>query len=225
MAIKLYEKTKVDIPVQAVEMTGDTTSRYYDLNGYDRGLFVLNCAIMADDVTAKIEVFGADVAAGTGGALIASHTATITSPVKGTIGYIHVNNPDNDDEVTVNGVTFTKKASADAAAREFTNVTELAAQITTHVPGVTAAVDNTNYALLTSTVPGETAISITDAADKLVPSLRSAQAFVEVDQSAGKRFVAAKVTVSAETVCSVTLIRGDARNLPVTQATGAQYPA
>lgn len=225
MAIKLYEKTKVDIPIQAVSLTGNTISKYYDLSGYDRGLFVLNCAVMADEVTAKIEVFGADVAAGTSGALIASHTATITSPLKGTIGYIHVNTPDNDDAVTVNGVTFTKKAAADAVAREFTNVAELVAQITSHVPGVTAAVDNTNYALLTSTVPGATTISITDAAAKLIPSLRAAQAFVEVQESAGKRFVAAKVTVSAATVCSVTLVRGDARRMPVAQAAGAQYPA
>lgn len=225
MAIKLYEKTKVDIPVQAVSLTGNTTSKYYDLSGYDRGLFVLNCAVMADEVTAKIEVFGADNAAGTSGALITGHTATITSPVKGTIGYIHVNTPDNDDAVTVNGVTFTKKAAADAAAGEFTNVAELVAQITALVPGVTAAVDNTNYALLTSAVPGETTISITDAATKLVPSLRAAQAFVEVDESAGSRYVAAKVTVSSATVCSVTLVRGDARNMPVTHAAGARYPA
>jgi hypothetical protein len=227
MAIKLYEKMKVDIPIQAVALTGNATSKYYDLSGYDRGLFVLNCAVMGDTETAKIEVFGADNAAGTSGALIAGHTATITSPVKGTIGYIHVNSPDADDEVTVNGVTFTKKATKDDAANEFVTVADLAAQITAAGIGLTGTVDNTNYVLITSTVPGETVVTITDAATKLPPSLRAAQAFVEVDETAGSRYVAAKVTVSASggTVCSVDLIRGDARNMSVHQATGAQYPA
>jgi len=225
MAIKLYERMKVDIPVQAVALTGNTTSKYFDLSGYDRGMFVLNCAIMADAETAKIEVFGADNAAGTSGALITSHAATITSPVKGSIGYIHVNSPDTDDAVTVNGVTFTKKTTKDDAANQFATVADLVAQINAAGLGLTAAVDNTNYALITSTVPGKNVVTITDAATKLPVSLRSAQAFIEVDESAGYRYVAAKVTVSASTTCSVTLIRGDARNMPVAQATGAQYPA
>lgn len=225
MATKLYEELKVDIPIQAVALNGNTTSEYFDLSGYDRGLFVLNCATIDDTETAKIEVFGADEADGTGGALITSHTATITSPIKGTIGYIHVNTPDNDDAVTVNGVTFTKKASKDDDANEFATVADLVAQITAAGLGLTAEVDNTDYALITSTVPGRKTVSITDAAAKLVPSLKSAQAFVEVDESAGSRYVAAKVTTSAEIVCSVTLIRGGARNMPVSQATGAQYPS
>lgn len=224
MAIKLYEKTKVDIPIQSVALDGNTTSKYFDLAGYDRGLFVLNCATIADTETAKLEVFGADEADGTGGALITSHTATITSPVKGTIGYIHVNSPDNDDAVTVNGVTFTKKATKDDAANEFATVADLAAQISAAGLELTAEVDNTDYVLITSTVPGKTTVSITDAATKLVPSLKAAQAFVEVDASSGSRYVAAKITTSAEIVCGVTLIRGDARNLPVSQAAGAQYP-
>lgn len=226
MAIKLYEKTKVDNVIAAKSRTtGNETSRYFDLQGFDNGLFILNCATMARTNTAKIEIFGADAADGTGGALIASHEATITSPTKMTIGYVHVNSPSNDDTLTVNGVVFTKKASADAAEREFNVIAELVAQINASVPGVTAAVDNTNYVLLTSTVPGATTITLAASNDtRLVTSGQAAQAFVEVSEQRGKRYVAARVTTNATVILSVDLIRGNARRLPVQQATAAQYP-
>jgi hypothetical protein len=223
----LHEILKQDVALAPQSLaTTNVTSPYFDLSGYDSATFILTAAVMAAAATAKLEVFGAAIAGGSGGALIADHTATITSPTKVTIGYIHVNTPDNDDTVTVNGIVFTKKASVDATAQEFTNIAELVSQINTYVDGVTAAVDNTNYVILTSTDPGKTAITLatTDAA-KLVVSSLAGVAVVQVLATAGKRYVAAKVTTVGTIICAVDVIRGHARNLPVTQVTAAQYPA
>ena len=223
----MYDRVKVDpaLVPQSIAST-NVTSAYYDLSGYDSAIFVLSAAVMAKDATAKVEVFGSDAADGTGAALITSHTATITSPTKVTRGYIHVNSPDNDDTVTVNGVTFTKKSTKDDDAREFTAIAELAAQIILHVPGVTASIDNTAYLIVEAVDPGATTITLTSTdAAKLVVSSLSAVAFVEALSAAGKRYVAAKVTTVGTIICGVGLIRGIARRLPVTQATAAQYPA
>jgi hypothetical protein len=222
----IRDRIKIDPALTPTSLAStNLTTRYYDLKGYDSALFVLSTAVMAAAATAKIEVFGADVATGVGGALITGHTATITSPTKVTQGYIHVNSPDNDDAVVVNGVTFTKKASVDAAARQFTNIAELRAQIISHVPGVTATIDNTNYLIIDPVNPGALTITLASEAAKLVVSSRNAVAFIEALSAAGKRYVAAKVTTTATVICAVDLVRGIARKLPVAQATAAQFPA
>jgi hypothetical protein len=222
----LFDRLKVDpaLVPQSIAST-NVTSRYFDLSGYDSAVFVLSAAVMAAAATAKVEVFGSDAADGTGGALIASHTATITSPTKVSVGYIHVNAPDNTDAVTVNGITFTKAAATDNAAREFLNIAALKAQIDAQVPGVKATIDNTNYLIVEPVNPGATTITLFSDDAKMVVSSRAAVAFVEALSGAGKRYVAAKVTTTATVICGVDLVRGIARRLPVKQATAAQYPA
>jgi hypothetical protein len=225
--IKLYEKTKVDTALTPQALaTSNATGPYFDMQGYDSALFILTAAAMASGKTAKIEIMGNSVAGSSGAAAISGYTATITAPTKVTIGKIYVNTPDNDDACTVNGVTFTKKAAKDDDENEFTSVAELVAQINAAGLGLTAAVTDTNYATIISTVPGAVAITLTTTdATKLAISSEEAVAYVEVTESAGKRWLAAKVTTDATITVGVTLIRGLARRLPVTQVVAASYPA
>jgi hypothetical protein len=223
--IKLYEKLKVDVALQpgAVNDT-NVTGPYFDLAGYDSALFMLETGAIADTKKATIQIMGNTQAGSTGAAAITNYAAEIVGSVKAAIAKIHVNTPDNDDAITVNGLIFAKKATKNDASRHFTTGAELAAQITSQCEGLSAS-ESGGYVTIISADPGKTVISLEDAADKLVPSTVAAVAFVDVPEGAGKRWVAAKVTTDANITCSVSLVRGHARNLPVVHAAAARYPA
>lgn len=218
--VTLKEKLKYDaaIPAQSIA-SGTVTSAYYDTSGYDSSLFILNTGPIADTKKAILQIMENDVAGATGAAELTGYTSTVEAVVKATAMKVYVNTPDNDDAVTINGLTFTKKAAKDDTKREFTTVAELVAQINLWIPGCTASVTDTSYASLISTNPGALAFTAeTTDSTKLAVSLEEGIASVEVPEGAGERWLAAKVTTDATIVCSVTLIRGNARKLPVTQA-------
>lgn len=225
--IMLKEKIKVDTALtpQAIAST-NVTGPYFDLTGYDSALFILTTGAIADGQKATLQIMGNTVAGSSGAAAITNYAAEIEGANGAAIGKIYVNTPDNDDAVEVNGVTFTKKSTKSDANREFTSVAELVAQINLHVPGVTASVTDTNYATIISTNPGAVTVTLgTNDTTKLAISIVAAAAYVEVPASVGKRWVAAKVTTDDTITCAVTLIRADARKLPVTQVVAAEYPA
>lgn len=223
--IKLLEKLKIDIALQPTSIaTTNVTGAYHDLTGYDSALFMLHTSAVANGKKATLQIMGNSQAGSTGAAALTGYAAEIVGSAKAAIAKIHVNTPDNDDAIKVNGLVFTKKAAKDDDAREFTTGAELAAQITAQCEGLSAS-ESGGYVTIISEDPGKTVITLTDAAAKLVPSTVSAVAFVEVPEGAGKRWVASKVTTDDTIVCAVSLVRGHARNLPVSQAVAARYPA
>ncbi len=224
--IRAKEKLKIDTALtpQAIAST-NVTGPYFDLSGYDAALFILTTGAIADGHKATLQIMGNDVAGSSGAAAITGYAAEIEAVNGATIAKVYVNSPDNDDAVTINGVTFTKKAAKDDSKNQFTTVAELVAQINAGVDGVTASVADTNYALVISTNPGDTVITMsTTDSTKLAVSVVAAVGYVDVPALEDFRWVAAKVTTDATITCDVVVIRYDARRLPVTQAVAAEYP-
>ncbi len=222
---RITEGLKLDIGVAPVSLASTSkTGDYYSLRDYRRAVGVLTADAMAVTKTAKLELFEAKDAAGTGAQLITGAAATITANTKVSELTIALATVLAAETVTINGLTFTAHATTTTPAnREFSisgtdtaDGDELATVIndeTFGVPGVTAV----NAAgTLTLTVDDRGATTITAASGDATFTIATvkAAASIEVDDfdlSDDYSYVACKVTTDATIVVAAVLQRGDPR--------------
>lgn len=233
----LAKRVKLDIGLLAQALNNtNVTGKYFRMDMDRKALFVLNGGAMAATKTTIIELLQAKDTAGTDAKGIPSTagqtaTATVTANTAVTEATLTLATVLATEAVTINGLTFTAHANTTTkASRQFkidgddtADAAALAACINDSVygvPGITA-VPAVAVITLKSTVPGETLITITDAAANTITAATTReQAYVEVDVGSldlanGFEYVAAKVTTTANTVVAVELIRGDSRFEPV----------
>ncbi len=242
----ISEKVKIDHALLPMALNNtNTTGRYYDMSGYRRALFILMLGAMASTKTGKIEVLEAKDESGTDAAALSGATCTVTANNKVTKMTITLATAIAGDAITINGLVFTGKAGAASYAdREFsidTSDTAAAASLvlcinhaTYGVPGVlaTSALGVVTIIMYKESDPEPNSYNdylamgtITASSDDATVTIATVEAlaFVEVDASSmsdDMTHLAAKVTVTANTVVAVPLLRGDPRNTP-TQEVGA----
>lgn len=232
---RIYEDTKLDIGLvpQALNNT-NATGRYHSTENARRVLAHLEVGAMAATTTAIVELLQALDAAGTSAKGIPTTagqlaTATITANTLVTEATIELASVANTDVVTINSVSFTKAATTAVSSREFADAAGLVsciANVTYGVSGVTGVANGT-VVTVNATDPGATVITLskTENAGTITLATTKAQAYVEIESALldvenGFTFVAPKVTTTANTVVSVSLLRGDPR-ITVTQKVGA----
>jgi hypothetical protein len=233
---RLTEVVKVDVALDSTSVSTATVTRYFDMADYRKAAFVWQVNALTATQTSAALVRVADNPAGSNSAVLTGAEGTINNTtanviVGATEATIVVTAPTVGHTVTINGITFTAAAAASLEDREFdqsgdnsADAASLAAGINDPeygVPGVTA-VANTNTITLTSTVPGETTISVTGTASTLVPAITAAIGYIEVESGklSGNRYVALQITNTGAQTTSAVLLRSDAR-LGVEQAVGA----
>lgn len=222
---RITEATKLDIGVAPVSLASTSkTGPYYLARDFRRVLGILTAAAMAVTKTAKIEMFEAKDAAGTGAQLITGATATIAANTKVAELTIALATVLAGETVTINGLVFTAHATVTTPAnREFSisgtdtadgdELTTLIADETYGVPGVTA-VNATGTLTLTVDDPGATTITASSGDSTFTIATVEAEAYVELDHfdlSDLYSHVACKVTTDATIVVGATLLRGDPR--------------
>ena len=224
------EDIKLDVAIEPQSIVGDSTTAFFDMSHYGRALFVVQLGAMADAVTCAMQARQDVSEAGTTAKDITNAAAIATSCTKVTSAKLTVDGCDVGDTCTINGLTFTGAAAESLKDRKFAadntknketgeSLAKAINDATYGVPGVTAAADANGVVTLTATLPGETDITVTGTAIKLVPATLSALAYVEVDSAHldhanGCDHVALKITNSAATITSVLLLRGAGRYTP-----------
>jgi len=240
---RIYESEKLDIGLVSQALNNNNeTGRYFNTKNYGRVLALLNGGAMAATKETTIELLQATDVDGSDAKGIPSTaeqeaTATITANELVTKATVTLSTFLAGGTITINDLVFTAHADTTTKAnREFSisgndtaDAVELASCIndgTYGVPGVKATAD-TGVVTLTSLEPGETVITVSSDPDDgtCVKATVEAQAFVEIksdllDHLNGFRFVAPKVTTTANTVIGVSMIRGGFRHSPV-QKVGA----
>lgn len=234
------EKVKIANAMLPISVNGDsTTHKYFPMNSYHRVAFhVIGCAAsIADAVTMILQTMQATNAAGTGAKFVTNNVATATVPAKVIAANVTLLNAVVGSAITINGLTFTGAAATDATKREFIASGNDAADCTAliscinhavyGVPGVTAAEGDGDSIDLTVSEPGETTITITDAAAVFTPIATALEAIVEVDASnldiaGGFDHIGCLVTTSAAITCSTTAIF-DPRYSPGQQVAAEKY--
>jgi hypothetical protein len=225
----MLEQNKVDVGLvpQALNNT-NVTGAYHPMRYHDELLAVLLVGAMAATKTAKLELYQATDATGSGGEAITGKSATGTANTLVNKATLTLATVLAADTVTINGLVFTAHASTTTkASRQFSiagtdaqDATELAACINDTdygVPGVLATV-NSNVITLTSTEPGETTITVaTSGSTVTLATVEAAIAVpllaeeMKVNEATPFTHVAAKVTVTANTTVSVLFIRNNQR--------------
>ena len=232
---RINEIVKEDIGLTPQSLAStNNTGKYFLMQNYRQCLLHLVTGTIVAGGTVTVSFLQATDAAGSNAKAITNATATVTSGTKDISADVALASVSTGDTVTINGVTFTQGSTV-VASRTFADAAGLVlciASSTYGVPGVTGTVANTNHVVLTSTVPGETAITVSRAnvGGTITLSTVEAQAYVEVEVSQLDTqnatygpfiYLAAHVvTGSATVLCAVSLQRGQARYLPV-QIVGA----
>lgn len=233
----MSEAQKIDIALTSANLNGASTGPYYDLAKYGKALFVVEIGAMAAAATSALQVMQATNAAAGGPAkVVTNNTATITANTRVAAATLTLVNVAVGNQVTINGRTFTAAAAADLPNRVFSQAgddTADAASLvlainhaTAGVPGVTAT-SALGVVTLVATEPGETTITITDAAAAITPATLRAVAYVECDAAyldTANNFthVALRVTNSAAMQTGAVLLRGQARYSPGQQVAASK---
>lgn len=232
--MRLYEANKIDAALlpQALN-NSNVTGRYFTMQLYRRALAILSVGAMAATKTAKIEIYEATSASGGGAQLLTAASATITANTAVTKATVALGTVLNGDTVTINGITFTAHTDTTTAAdREFSiagndsaDADELVSLINDATYGVDGVTASNNAGTITLTVdePGELTLTISASSSTFTIATVEALAYVDIeadDLSDGFTHIGAKVTVTANTVVEVTLIR-EPRTIPATQYVGA----
>jgi len=225
---RLSEDAKLDVALTPQSLDGNDTGEYYDMSKFRRGLFVLNCGEIVKDETVKMEILQAKDADGSDSKALKdidddAVVATITGPANATEATLTLGTVLNEDEVTINGLTFTAETDTTTEAdREFAidgNDTGTCINDETYgVPGVTAT-SAAAVVTLKSTDPGETLITVEDDAATITPAVTVAQSYIDIqtallDNANDFTHVAAKVTTEDTSVVGVVLARYGARYMP-----------
>jgi hypothetical protein len=233
----LTETAKVDVGMVGQTISdSNVTGPYFDMQDYRRAVGILIDGASADTKVSTIAFMQATDADGSGPAkAVSGATASITCPTLVTKATVALATVLNGQTITINGLVFTAHTDTTVkASRQFAidgddtaDAAALASCIndaTYGVPGITAAAD-TGTITLTSTDPGEKAITLAQSAATFTFAQVEAIAFVELDASQldlanGFRFVALKVTRTGNGIAAALLARYRARYTP-TQVVGA----
>lgn len=217
------EAVKYDVAVAPASLvTTDATGRYFDMRQHRRAVVVFSAADMAATNTVICQVREAKDAAGTDAADLTGATATITANSRANIVTLTLATVLNTEAVTINGLVFTAHTNTTTkATRTFSisgddtaDAVELGACIndaTYGVPGVTAT-PAAAVVTLTSTVPGNTTITIGSPAATITPATVEAIGYIELqhgDLDPGFTHVAVKLTSAGTIVTGATLLRSE----------------
>lgn len=222
----LYKRAKVDIGLvpQALNNT-NSTGKYFPMHMFNKALFWLLGGAMEAENKTSIKILQAKDANGTVVKDIKDANAIIKANTAVTAAKLTLSEVKADDTVTINGVVFTAADAADAANQIFaagTNNTACAASLAEVINAAGLGIKATSSSGdVTVVAEDDATITITtNAPGRITVATTEAEAFVEVDVGSldlanGFEYVAAEVTTTAaNTVVSVTLIRGDARFEP-----------
>lgn len=252
MAIpKAIERYKVDLGLVGQTINNsNVTGPYYPVAGYRKFLAVCIDGASAANKTTKLEWLQATALAGTEAKVVkqanaSTGTESSATSVAAATGFTNVTECTltlasmlNGTSVTINGLTFTAHTntttanlrqfkidgddSADAAA-----LAGLINHATYGVPGVTAVAADA-VITLSSTVPGETLITVSTAlaATTCVPAITKQVLYSEIDIddldiAGGFVYVAPKVTKAGNGVVSVVVLREGGTYGPVAQKVAA----
>ena len=219
----LYKRAKVDIGLvpQTLNNTNSTsTGKYFPMHMFNKALFWLLGGAMAAEKMTKIEIWQAKDANGTDAIAITNAEATITANTAVTAATLTLSSVRANDTVTINGVVFTAATDANAAKQIFAVGATCAESLAEAINAAGLGIKATGSSgVVTVVAEDDATITITDASERITVATTEAEAFVEVDVGSldlanGYEYVAAKVSTTANTVVSVTLIRGDARFEP-----------
>ena len=222
----LYKRAKVDIGLVPQTLSNNnppSTGKYFPMHMFNKALFWLLGGDMAATKTTSIKILQAKDANGTDAKEIKNANATITANTAVTAAKLTLSEVKANDTVTINGVVFTAAAAANAAKQIFavgTNDAACAASLAEVINAAGLGIKATSSSGdVTVVAEDDATITITDASTTIAVATTEAEAFVEVDVGSldlanGFEYVAAEVSTTANTVVSVTLIRGDARFEP-----------
>ena len=224
----LYKRAKVDIGLvpQALNNNNNSpsTGKYFPMHMFNKALFWLLGGAMDATKTTSIEIWQAKDANGTDAKAITNANATIKANTAVTAAKLTLSGTvQANDTVTINGVVFTAAAAANAAEQIFAVGADndaCAASLAEVINAAGLGIKATNSSEVVTVVAEDDAtITITSTSGAITVATTEAKAFVEVDVGSldladGYEYVAAKVSTTANTVVSVTLIRGDARFEP-----------
>lgn len=222
----LYKRAKVDIGLVPQTLSNNnppSTGKYFPMHMFNKALFWLLGGDMAATKTTSIKILQAKDANGTDAKEIKNANATITANTAVTAAKLTLSSVQANDTVTINGVVFTAAAAANAAKQIFavgTNDAACAASLAEVINAAGLGIKATSSSGdVTVVAEDDATITITDASTTIAVATTEAEAFVEVDVGSldlanGFEYVAAEVSTTANTVVSVTLIRGDARFEP-----------
>lgn len=224
----VQELLKVDIGVTPQALNNsNVTGAYFPLRDFRRAVAVLHGGAMAATKTTTIEFLQAKDALGTDSkALDPACSSTVIANTNVSETTLTLLSVTSGDEVTINGVIFTAHSNTTTAAnREFSvsgndaaDASELIALIndaTYGVPGIKASAQSA-VITLKAVIPGETLLTVS-ADSTITIATTKFQALVEAshfDLDYENEFtnIAAKVTTTANSVVSVSLLRGDSRD-------------
>lgn len=232
----ISERVKLDMGLSPRALNNtNATGPYYHMRDYSRALAALEVSTMAATKTAKVEFLQATDAAGTDAKAVTGSDATATANAYATEATVTLTNFGNGKKITVNGLVYTAHTDTTTEAnREFkidgddtADAAALAGLINDAVygvPGVTASAA-LGVVTLTSTSPGETAITVSsdDAAGVVATTKMLVYSEIsesDLDAANGFEWVAAKATVTSNSVVSATLVRADCQGA-IDQAAGA----
>ena len=228
--VPMLQSVKIDPALTAANMSaGNATGPFFDIKGYDSMTFTVTAGAIAHGHTVIMKVVDS-ANAGTASADLADHTVTIAAYKKAHIAKVDVELVENDDTLTVEDgtgkeVVFTRKASADASANEFTTKAHLIAQINAAFDTLVCTDGGTNDFTIAAVDAGRYAVSLTSSAvARIIPSTVQAMAAIEVPQHRGRRWRAVNIAVTATTPVAAVCIRDYPRNRPVPKPIGT-YPA
>lgn len=233
--MRLSLRTKLDVAIapQAINNT-NVTSRYFDGASAEFFLAWLTMGAMAATKDCKLEILQATSEAGAGAKALTGSDATATAGAAATESTITLGTVLAGDVVTINGITFTAHATVTSAAlRQFSisgsdtaDGDALAGLINDATYGVPNVIASNNAGAITlRSADGTTTITVTGAAATITPANTKGQIIVEftpanLDSKNGFRWVAAKVTTTANGVFAVNMLRSGSRNSPA-QSVGA----
>ena len=230
-------KTIIGLAPQALNNT-NVTGRYHATTEGRRLRAWLLGGAMAATKTTKLELLQATDSAGTAAKAVTDGNGdavavTVTANADVTVGTVDLTAVADTDVVTVNDVDFTKAAATDVTAREFADAAGLVLCINNSVygvPGVLASAVGAVVTIVAEPAGGETiTLDKTENAGTIVLATTEAQAFIDLelgmlDFDNGFRWIAGKVTTTANSVVAVLFDHYDTRFTPA-QKVGASSVA
>lgn len=235
----LSEILKVDVGLspQEIAATDDTDSNYFSMQNYRQALFVVKGTFATTDGLLEGEEveLTVDEATDTAGTA-AQHLIEdiiVEGAVNATVVEVNLTAVNaNDDEVTVNGVTFVRAAAGfDATLRplNWENAADLVLAVNNHFDDIVASAA-VNIVTFRAVNPGETVITVEEDINNAGSYVGTLEfiAYVNVDASelsAGFTSIAINVengSAANDGDFDVTVIRGNGRYVPE-QAVAASY--
>lgn len=237
MPRRISDEIRFDVGIAPFSRTtGNTTGRYYKVDGYHNFLAILQTGAVALTKKAKIELIQATSAAGAGAkAVTGAPLGEAVGGVLDTAETLTLATVLAAEAITINGLVFTAHATVtNKSLRQFSiggddtvDAAALASCINDPqygVPGVLATPAAAVITLVPASRYGK-AITCTTIPSTITVACTETQAYAEatihaMDLAGGFKWIACKVTTDATILVGATLLRSHAKHSPV-QAVGA----